>query len=98
VLYLVFTFLLCSFLPEASCAKIFSLIMFISFSGKRNEPKKSRHVADFYFASLNGGSAKLACKQASDKSLRFRLIRFAHNKICSMCSNTIRFSALVNNQ
>jgi hypothetical protein len=33
--------------------------MFISFSGKRNEPKKNRHVADFYLALLNGGSAKL---------------------------------------
>ena len=69
--------------------------MFISFSGKRNEPKKSRHVADFYFASLNGGSAKLACKQASNKSLRFRLIRIAHNKICSMCTNTLRSTTLV---
>jgi len=41
--------------------------MFISFSGKRNEPKKNRHVTDFYFASLNGGSAKLGIV-AEDKS------------------------------
>ena len=69
--------------------------MFISFSGKRNEPKKNRHVADFYLALLNGGYAKLACKQASDKSLRYRLIRIAHNKICSMCPNTLRSTSLV---
>ena len=48
-------------------AKIFSFLMFISFGGKRNEPKKNRHVADFYFASLNGGSAKLGIV-AEDKS------------------------------
>ena len=40
-------------------AKIFSFLMFISFGGKRNEPKKNRHVADFYLALLNGGSVKL---------------------------------------
>ena len=40
-------------------AKIFSFLMFISFRGKRNEPKKNRHVADFYLALLNGGSVKL---------------------------------------
>ena len=69
--------------------------MFISFGGKRNEPKKNRHVADFYLALLNGGYAKLACKQASDKSLRYRLIRIAHNKICSMCPNNLRSTSLV---
>ena len=69
--------------------------MFISFSGKRNEPKKNRHVADFYLALLNGGYAKLACKQASDKSLRYRLIRIAHNKICSMCPKPLRSTVIL---
>ena len=32
---------------------------------------------------------------ASNKSLRFRLIRIAHNKICSMCPNPLRSSAVV---